>query len=105
MALIEGVKINLGGDNYIVPPLSFKNLRMLQPKLGLLKTVGDVPTEEQTDAIAQIVLMALSRNYPDLTLDQVSEVLDLSNMKQVLPAILGVSGLVTTSGEEKAVSQ
>jgi len=101
MALIEGVKINLGGTEYVVPPLSFKQLRTLQPKMGVLSSVGSMPNEDQLDVIVEVIHMALSRNYPDLTTDQVSEALDLGNMKLILPAILGVSGLVT-SGEGKA---
>ena len=98
--MIEGVDINLGGIVYTVPPLSFKQLRILQPKLDILQQIGNMPSDDQLAVVSEIVHMALSRNYPDITLDQVNENLDLGNMKKVLPAILGVSGLVTTVGEE-----
>jgi len=93
--MIDGVSISLGGTEYVVPALSFKQLRNLQPKLATLGTVKGIPSEAQLDAVAEVVHAALSRNYPDLTLDQVGDMLDLTNMKHIVPAIMGISGLVS----------
>jgi len=99
--MIDGVKINLGGTEYLVPPLSFKQLRNLQPKLLTLTKMGSVPDVKQLDTVTEIVFVALSRNYPELTQEQVGNLLDLGNMKLIVPAIMGVSGLVS-SGEAQA---
>ena len=97
--MIEGVKINLGGREFVAPPLNFKALRLLTPKLGLLATMGDVPTGEQIDVVIDVVLAALSRNYPDLTRDDLEALLDLANLATALTAIMGASGLEKTTGE------
>lgn len=101
--MIDGVKINMGGTEYIVPPLSFKQLRNLLPKMALLTKMGNVPDLKHMDIVTEIVFAALSRNYPELTLELVGDLLDLGNMKLILPAIIGTSGLVS-SGEAQAAS-
>jgi hypothetical protein len=99
MALIEGVKINMGGRDFVAPPLNFKALRALTPKLVILSAMGDVPTGEQIDVVLDVVHAALVRNYPDLTRDELEELLDLANLASALVAIMGASGLEKTSGE------
>lgn len=91
--LIPGNTVNLGGTQYVVPPLSFKQLRMLLGKISLISTIGGVPTDEQMDAIIDVVLASLSRNYPDATREQVEDMLDLGNAAPVIQAIMGASGL------------
>ena len=48
--------------------------------------------------------MALKRNYPDMTREQVAELLDLSMMRDCMNAVMSVSGMVpkeaaATTGE------
>lgn len=92
--IIDGVKIKMAGTDYIVPPLSFKHLRKLQPKLTLLGNIIGVPSDEQMEAVTELVHAALSRNYPEMTPDSVEELIDLSNLSTIMNAIMGVSGLV-----------
>lgn len=99
--MIDGIVVKMSGEEYIVPPLSFKQLRSLQPRLALLSSVNGIPTTEQLEAVSEVVHAALSRNYPDLTADAVNDMLDLGNMGAIIPAIMGVSGLVT-AGEGSA---
>ena len=101
MALIEGSKINLGGNDYIVPPLSFKHLRTLEEKIAALSGIKTKPTADQLSAVIEIVHAAITRNYPDITKEQLEDWLDIGNMKTVIPAIMGMSGLVS-SGESVA---
>lgn len=96
--LIPGVIVNLGGTDYTVPPLSFKQLRRMLDKINLIGTIDGAPSNEQMDAIVEVVHSALARNYPDLTPDQVEDMLDLGNAGNVVKAIMGVSGL--EQGEE-----
>jgi len=100
--LIEGVKIKLGGREFVAPPLNFKALRKFTPQLPVLTQIGDVPTNEQIDVVLDIVHFALARNYPELTRDELEELLDLANLTDALQAILGASGLEKTSGEAPA---
>ena len=63
-------------------------------------------SNEQIDSVAEIVLAALTRNYPDKTKDDVLEFLDLGNAGTILGAIMGASGIKTAPvGELPADSQ
>src|SRR5581483_9382921 len=93
--LIDGVIVHMGGRDWTVPPLTFKQLRRLQPQLERLATIGAAATPEQIVAVSEIVQAALSRNYPNFTIDDVEEMLDLGNAARVIAAILTGSGLTT----------
>ena len=104
--MINGTKITLGGTEYIVPPLNFKALKTLQPMIESLSKIDMAMSNEQIDNVAEIVLAALNRNYPDKTKDDVLEWLDLGNSGQILGAIMGASGIKTAPvGEQVADSQ
>jgi hypothetical protein len=97
--LIEGVVIRIAGKEWTVPPLTFRQLRRLQPQIELLATIGAAATPQQIAAVSEIVHAALSRNYPALSTDDVEEMLDLGNAARVISAILRGSGL--NAGEAK----
>ena len=101
--LIDGVLINIGTKTYTVPPLNFKRLRLLKPEIELLAGVSGAPSAEQMDAMIQIIHSALERNYPELSKEDVEEMLDLGNAPKVLNAIMGVAGF-QASGETTAVN-
>jgi alkylhydroperoxidase/carboxymuconolactone decarboxylase family protein YurZ len=93
MALIDGVRINLGGRDFVVPPLTLGALRALQPQFKELANIGPLPSGEQIDAAAEVIHRALRRNYPDVTLDEILELVDVRAFPDVLAAICGASGL------------
>jgi hypothetical protein len=87
--MIKGVWMDLGGQIYTVPPLSLGAVEALQDRLasftgGDLKSVGTV-----IDALH----MALVRNYPEITREQVAEMVDLGTMQEIMEAVMDVSGL------------
>lgn len=88
---IEGVKINLGSREFVVPPLSLKGLRELAPQWPTLQGMGDVPTGPQIDVVLGVVHSALIRNYPDLTREELEELVDLGNLPKALMAVMGAS--------------
>ena len=90
----EGLKINLGGEERVVPPLSFKRLRNLKAEMEVIQTVqtGTELTDEQAGAMIKIVHAAITRNYPDMTEDELSEMLDLGNIGKITKAVMGQSG-------------
>lgn len=93
----KGQKIELAGQEYVVPALSFGQLRELQPRLAALAKFDGLSeeaiTEEAIDTMVDVIHSAISRNYPELPKSFVKECLDLSNMMEVLTAVMGVSGL------------
>jgi hypothetical protein len=98
---IPGVEITLGGETFIVPPLNFRALRThLDAIAGM--TTGVPLSRDQLDMAVALILTALRRNYPQMDADRLEELLDMANIKIVLPAILGASGLVS-AGEAQAI--
>ncbi len=89
---IPGTPINLGGIDFVMPPL---NLDQVQQFESVLPTLG-----KQKTLLANIneglplLHAALSRNYPDLTLDDLRPLLDLGNFPTACEALVESSGYV-----------
>lgn len=97
--MIEGVKVTMGGKEWIVPALNFKQIREYLPKLKSLADipdVGGVPSEENMTVTAGLITAALQRNYPTVTRDDVDGMLDLNNVHKITQAVMGQSGLVVS---------
>ena len=102
MAMIRGVPIEMGGRDWIVPPLTVRQLRDLKAERELFSR-DDVSEDEMLPAGARIILAALQRNYPDTTAEALDELLDMGNFREVLGAVLTGSGLrPAVSGEAAA---
>lgn len=101
-ALIDGVTIKIGVKEYTVPALNFKQIRTLMPKIQELTNIGATMNEDQMDNVFTVIHAAVSRNYPELNKDFLEENIDMNNVKPIINAIMGQSGLVKTSGEATA---
>jgi hypothetical protein len=105
VAIIEGVRLNLGGRDFVVPPLTLKSLRKMANRLSALRTMGDIPTDDEVEVVVEIVHAAMVRNYPDLTTDDVEELMDMANLKSVMLAVLQGSGLSRSAPGEAEESR
>ena len=92
----DGVALRLGGRDWIVPPLNFRQLKALAPVFARVGAIDARLGEKEIDDIVRLVHAALSRNYPDLTADDVAELIDLGNAASVVRAVAGVSGLAAS---------
>jgi hypothetical protein len=97
--IIDGTTVRMGGVDYVVAPLNFRQVRALQSKITTLGQIAGVVSDEQMSAIIEITKAALSRNYPEITVEQVEDMIDLGNAGKVIGAIMGVSGLEKKAGE------
>jgi hypothetical protein len=94
-----GQDVNLGGTNFVVPPLALGALKTLLPKIQKLSIGADgVPDLSQVEDLLEVCLAALRRNYPELTLVELVDIVDLVNFQPLVKAVMGQSGLVVTSG-------
>ena len=96
---VKGVPIELGGKEYILPPLPVRayskgdaNAKIQKIQEALLKMqnnkgIVDIPPDAISDLVS-LVTLALKRNYPDITEDlvedEVYDIMSLVNMFQYL---------------------
>jgi len=91
--VIPGIMVSMGGQQWTVPPLTLGQLRRLMPKVQQLTEIGSQMGEKQIRILVEIVAAALQRNYPDISVEIVENLLDLGNAGAVLNAVLTGSGL------------
>ncbi len=102
--MIPGVTIVMGGNDWVVPPLTMGQLRRLLPQLQKLTEIGAAMGEAQIAILLDLVATALQRNYPDMTPERAADLVDLGNAQRVVAAILTGSGLYQ-AGEAAAVAR
>lgn len=96
--MIPGKDIELGGGKYVVPPLTLGALQRFQARLS---SYSGTLNAEDVQTVIEVATAALQRNYPDMTTDQVADLIDLGNIQEVFMAVMSVSGLAP-QGEAKA---
>jgi hypothetical protein len=91
MPRLKGIAIAMGDAVWTIPPLSLGAIEVLQSRISAFR--GDVSDPEQIATVIDAAHSALRRNYPDITREQVAEMVDLGNMAEVFEAAMDVSGL------------
>lgn len=87
-----GEWVVIGDEAYRIPPLGFRAVQELADDVADLANIGARPTPAQMGTVARIVQAAMARNYPDITTEQVDDMLDLGNYQAVLGAVLHIGG-------------
>ena len=101
-----GVEIDLGGQSYIIPPLSLRQMKEYAEKLLSLGTVRLDNFLEKLDVAMPIIAAAFKRNYPDMTEEKLLDLVDVANFKYVIQAINGTNGLKEAkAGETRPVPE
>lgn len=86
--MIPGIRLTLGGTEYIVPPLSLGSVEVLAERLDSISgKLSDAPI------VVDALFAALKRNYPQITRAEVAELVDIGCMGEVLEAVMDVGGL------------
>ena len=92
--MFNGVKAKFGDKEVVIPPLSLGQLR--NGALELLKKHDELVEKNQFMESAlirgEVIALALTRNYPEMTVDLVFENLDLSNVNELWRTVIGLSG-------------
>lgn len=103
--MFEGTKFTLGDRELVVPALSLGQLRrgaleLFKKNDELWKKVeaGEAIHWEALANRAELILMALRRNYPDLAEEWLLDHLDFNNVAEIWKAVVGL----TIPGEAKA---
>lgn len=102
MIKFDGVVLKIGAEKRVVPALTLKQIKALraQGHLAALAGIQGEPTDAQMASLLVVCHAALSRNYPDMTTDELEDDIDLNVLQSVVKAVVGQSGLeVVESGE------
>jgi hypothetical protein len=101
----EGETVFMGGTEWVVPSLSMKQARKLWPKiLELNQGITTQNIVDKYDIAVEVIHAALSRNYPALKIADVDELVDLRNVRKLILAVAGQSGLLSKGSEPAAIS-
>jgi hypothetical protein len=102
--LLDGVRITLAGQAFIVAPFNIRRMRMTAAARAVLREVGDSKREADSDAaigaITEIAAVALSANYSEVTATMLeeNEALRAADLSLVLDALRRANG----SGDQSA---
>lgn len=85
-----GTPIVLGDTTYIVPPLSIGQVRRLAPELDRLANLGDgLVSADDLHAVLTVIRAGVSRNYPNVTVEQLEELVDIHSVVKLVAAVAG----------------
>jgi hypothetical protein len=87
-----GVPVYLNGQNYYIPSLSTKDFKAHYADLSAEVKEGEGPTEA-FDRFIPVIGLAIRRNYPDVTDEQLGDWLDLHTFRLAIKAAQAASGL------------
>ena len=90
---IRGIRVPLGGNNYIIPPLNLIGFEQHEAEVEKLSADANLKVSEKLKIICGIALSAIQRNYPEVTMDFLKQWIDLGNMQEVFMAVMAQSGM------------
>lgn len=102
----RGVPVFLGGREYLVPSLSVRQYREHAELLAKpIHAASDAEMIEVLDKYVPLIGAAMRRNYPELRDEDLLDMVDLGNFRELVTAISGASGLrVVNPGEAAPVA-
>ena len=91
------------GRTLVLPPLSLRQFIQLQPRLSAFNMQDAVQTVDM-GLVVDTVHAAASRNYPELTWDDVADSLDIPTGVKAFLAVMDVTKLVNEAVSGEAVA-
>ncbi|MCU4314903.1 hypothetical protein KTH46_07685 [Acinetobacter bereziniae] len=89
----RGTTIQIDGQPFVFAPLSLGAVEKLLPALQGFKP-NDVGT------VIDVAHKSLKRNYPDITREDVADMLYMDQLEEVMAAVMSVSGLKNKEAQE-----
>jgi hypothetical protein len=90
-----GLEITMGGKDWVIPALTLKQVREIHPRLIALDLKNDPLSGEAIDVAIDLVHLGMSRNYPEITREEVGELVDMANFPKIAAYLLGRAELET----------
>lgn len=95
MTTVPGKEMQLGGKDFILPPLNAAAVKQYRDQISAV-FVGQLPDIE---LVSKLAYAALKRNYPEITAEQVDDMIDYGNMLDVWENLMNLSGLAISAGK------
>lgn len=91
---LDGVPIKLGAETLTVPALNFRQLEKYSDILASFSKWGTQPNPyAEMPKVLPVIHAAVARNYPDYTMEELQDNVDMSNYRRIFEAVMGVSGI------------
>lgn len=86
--LIPGQKVIMRGVEFVIPALTLGQAEYLEKDIA---TISDeaVSNGQRLSAVAKVLESTMKANYPEITLDEVKDLLDMKNYNGAFLAALG----------------
>jgi hypothetical protein len=97
-----GVPFTLGGQAYVVPPLSLGAIEEFE---AAIEGFEAMPTMQQLRFVVDLAHRALRRNYPELQRAELAELIDIGNAFALFATILQVAGLIRVEADDEGKAQ
>lgn len=95
MISLPGKEMSLGGQQRVLAPLNAAAVKQYRDAIKNV-FVGQLPDIELVSTLAY---SSLKRNYPDVTQEQVDDMIDYGNLFDVWETLLNLSGLAVSAGK------
>lgn len=103
--LIPGIEMDFGGGRfYTLAPMPLIDLQRLQERIDAL-SISTATDPKSLSTIFEVLHASLKRNYPDMTFEESSALVDVANMLDVVSNVLDVGGFKRKALEEAAKNQ
>jgi hypothetical protein len=86
-----GVPVYMNGKNYYIPSLSTRDF--MQHEVDLVSVVEGETGAQHIQRLMPVIGLAVRRNYPDLTDEQLMEMLDVHTYILAVRAVSNASGM------------
>jgi hypothetical protein len=94
-----GVPVYMNGQNYYIPSLSTRDFKA-NYELLTTPAADDEKPGASFDRYIPVILLAVQRNYPEVTLGDLEDWLDLHTFREAIQAVQAAAGLKPVSEGE-----
>lgn len=98
---VKGFIMNLGGEDYVLAPLALGPFQQLEERIMAFGR-QELDEKTSTDTLLQMAYHSLRRNYEDITMERVGEIVGLEHSTDLFLAVMDVSGLRRKEAEAQS---
>lgn len=92
----EGETIKLrDGKIYTIPPLLLKDARKLMQQLNNIDPTLIIMNfvDDRIEKLYEVLMMAFKYNYPEITMEELEDICDLRQAKQIIEIMTDINGI------------